>query len=139
LDCENVVWCHLTKPLPQNSLQSSLLFILLHNIFRIEKRWGLASDHELEPHSRFSQGDKSVRKAPRSSGFSPRRPILKPSVATRGSPGFCSLRLGLPLYLADWEVGNAGGFSASKWANRHFVIGVDHDLKALKKFGKFKT
>jgi hypothetical protein len=31
-------------------------------------------------------------------------------------------------------LGHAGEPSASKWANRHFLIGVDHDLKALKKF-----
>jgi hypothetical protein len=26
------------------------------------------------------------------------------------------------------------GRSASKWANRHFLIGIDHYLKAIKKF-----
>jgi hypothetical protein len=66
-------------------------------------------------------------------------PISKPSVATRGRPSQSERRLGLPFYLASWEGGNAGGPSASKWANRRFLIGVDHDLKDLKKFGKEKS
>jgi hypothetical protein len=35
--------------------------------------------------------------------------------------------------------GNTGGTLHRSWQNRHFLIGVDHDLKVHKKIGKSKS
>jgi hypothetical protein len=84
----------------------------------------------------FSSADRHFKKLPEIQWLLSKIPSSKPSGATRGSPSQSERRFGSSHRLSGLRRWDCRGISASKRANRPFLIDVNHNLKALKKFGE---